>query len=58
VQESHYLRAIEGFFEAGPQLVLQLLIIFKGVVIHSFRDLLKHILEDGFTFAFFYGKTP
>lgn len=43
--------------EAGPQLILQLLIVFKGVVIHSFRDLLKQILEDGFDWGFFAGTT-
>ncbi len=56
LQEAHYLRAIEGFIQAGSQLILQLVIVYQGVLIHSFRDLLKHILEGDFSWEFFDGK--
>ena len=55
--ETNYLRAVHGFLQAGPQLVLQLIVVFKGVLIHSFRDTLKALLEDGFSIEFFQDKS-
>ncbi|XP_059087411.1 uncharacterized protein LOC131883840 isoform X1 [Tigriopus californicus] len=56
-QESHYLQAIQGFLQSGPQIVLQIVIIFRGALIHSFRDTTKTLLEDGLTFEFFSDKS-
>ena len=38
-KESSYLRFIQGFFQAAPQLVLQSVILTKGIMIHSLREL-------------------
>ena len=54
--EANYLRAIEGFMQSAPQLVLQIVIVCKGTLIHSFRDLLRAVLEDGITWDFFNGE--
>ena len=52
------MRAVEGFLQSGPQLVLQLVIVFKGVLIHSLRDTMKMVLEDGvWDWDFFRGKS-
>ena len=46
---SAYLRSIHGFFQSGPQLVLQLVILAKDVRIHSLDDVVAHVSEHGFT---------
>ncbi len=43
-------------FQAGPQIILQLVIVSKGVLIHSLRDLLKQMLDEGLTWQFFEGE--
>ncbi len=58
-EECAYLRAIEGFLQAAPQLVLQMVVISRGVLIHSLRDTMKMLLEEGgggFTWEFFAGN--
>jgi hypothetical protein len=55
--EAHYLRAVQGFLQSGPQVVLQLVLLLKGVIIHSLRDTIRHLLESkGFEWSFFTGK--
>ena len=46
---SSYLRSIHGFFQSGPQLVLQLVILAKDVRIHSLDEVVTHVWEHGFT---------
>lgn len=55
--EASYLRAVQGFLQSGPQLVLQTVVVAKGVVIHSLRDVLKQVLDEGgLTWEFFNGE--
>ena len=42
-KESTYLRCIQGFFQAAPQLILQSVIITKGILIHSLREVFENV---------------
>ena len=55
-QEADYLRSIQGFLQSGPQLVLQIIIVLRGALIHSFRDTMRTLLEEGLSVQFFQGK--
>jgi len=46
-----YLRCIQGFLQAAPQLVLQTLILFKGIHIHSLSEVVQ-LLRAQPTFDF------
>ena len=54
--EADYLRAIQGFVQAGPQLVLQVIIVLRGALIHSFRETMRTLLEEGLSVEFFQGE--
>ena len=44
---SVYLRSIHGFFQSSPQLVLQLVILAKGIRIHSLAQTIEQLEEHG-----------
>ena len=49
-QLSVYLRSLQGFLQAAPQLVLQLVILFKGVYIHSLHNSIEVFIESEYDF--------
>jgi hypothetical protein len=42
-KESAYLRCLQGFFQSAPQLILQSVILTKGILIHSLRELIDNV---------------
>ena len=42
-KESTYLRFIQGFFQSAPQLIIQAVIMTKGILIHSLRELVDNV---------------
>ena len=41
--EAEYLRFIHGFLQSAPQLLLQSVILFKGIHIHSLHQTMEAI---------------
>lgn len=43
-REAMYLRSLEGFLTAAGQLILQLVVLGRGVLIHSLASLVNHLI--------------
>ncbi|XP_040569183.1 uncharacterized protein [Lepeophtheirus salmonis] len=57
-KEGDYLRWIQGLTQSGPQLLLQTVIVLRGVLIHSFAEVMHKLLQGDDDFSYLREKDP